>query len=259
MSSTLDLTRWVAAALVLVFHIRLNVLADSPIEPSSLCVRALYLLTHLGAQAVIWFFVLSGFLIGGSVVADLRRNRFSFRRYAISRVSRLYAVLIPALVIGLALDQARVALHGGFMPGPYDSADSHSPYAFVANALCLQTIVAPTLGSNIPLWSLAYEAWYYLLFSLLIAPFMGGRSRTARLLRFAGGVAALVFLEAHNPRLVRSFAVWLLGLAVRFCPAPLIRSATLAWVLAAAGMIAYPVLFPQIGSAATLLEHFRFT
>ena len=36
------------------------------------------------------------------------------------------------------------------------------------NAFFLQTIVGPTFGSNGPLWSLAYEWWYYVLFPLAL-------------------------------------------------------------------------------------------
>jgi peptidoglycan/LPS O-acetylase OafA/YrhL len=37
------------------------------------------------------------------------------------------------------------------------------------NAFFLQTIAGPTFGSNGPLWSLAYEWWYYVLFPLVLA------------------------------------------------------------------------------------------
>jgi peptidoglycan/LPS O-acetylase OafA/YrhL len=65
LASTLDLARGVAAALILVFHVRINVLAelDRTAGTSSLLVKSLYLLTSLGPPAVMWFFVVSGFLV----------------------------------------------------------------------------------------------------------------------------------------------------------------------------------------------------
>ena len=66
--------------------------------------RALYFITGLGHQAVIVFFVLSGFLVGGSVVRNFKQNNFSPKQYLINRVSRLYVVLLVALPVGYLLD-----------------------------------------------------------------------------------------------------------------------------------------------------------
>jgi peptidoglycan/LPS O-acetylase OafA/YrhL len=67
-------------------------------------IAAAYLITGLGHQWVIVFFVLSGYLVGGSVLRSVAVNHWSWRVYLLNRLTRLYAVLIPALVFGGLLD-----------------------------------------------------------------------------------------------------------------------------------------------------------
>jgi peptidoglycan/LPS O-acetylase OafA/YrhL len=45
---------------------------------------------------------------------------------------------------------------------------------FVGNLLQLQTIVVSSLGSNGPLWSLANEWWYYVLFGFCMIVYRPG-------------------------------------------------------------------------------------
>jgi peptidoglycan/LPS O-acetylase OafA/YrhL len=260
LSSTLDLTRWVAAGLVLIFHVRINVLADPPdwgTGIGALALRALFLVTSLGPPAVMWFFVVSGYLVGGSVASEIRQNRFSLRRYLIFRFTRLYIVLIPALLIGFALDAGRLAMFGMHVNAGGEVAHGLTPQVLLANLLFLQTIIAPPLGSNNPLWSLAYEGWYYVLFPLLLAPLMTDRLWPRRIGMFLVALAAIIFLR-HNPQLLRLFSIWVLGAALRFCPAPLIRSEGVAWALAALGMAIYGVVLDRFGGLANFVVAVTF-
>src|SRR5690606_21246995 len=132
--------------------------------------RGFYLVTALGHQAVMVFFVLSGFFIGGAVASAWENERWSWMSYVLNRVVRLEVVLLPALVLTLFWDQLGIAATGGsgydgkwhplLMSGPstMQPAD-HSPAVFLANAAFLHTIVAPVYGTNGPLWSLANEFW----------------------------------------------------------------------------------------------------
>lgn len=49
-----------------------------------------------GHEAVMVFFVLSGFFIGTSVLESFRERRWSWRAYLINRLTRLQLVLVPA-------------------------------------------------------------------------------------------------------------------------------------------------------------------
>lgn len=140
--------------------------------------KAFYFFTGLGHQAVMIFFVLSGYFVGGSVLAGLRKGSFTISRYAIARLSRLWTVLIPTLALTLLLDaigrqmapQAYAGLYGElFLSGPsLDHPISNGLPTLLGNLLFLQTIEVPVYGTNGPLWSLANEFWYYALFPLLI-------------------------------------------------------------------------------------------
>src|SRR5580692_6870518 len=99
------MVRGLAAIAVLVSHWRNFFLLDWQGLPHHTPLLAvLYFVTGFGHEAVIIFFVLSGYLIGGHVVQACRRNRWSWKRYALDRLTRLGIVLVPALLLCLVLD-----------------------------------------------------------------------------------------------------------------------------------------------------------
>lgn len=58
----------------------------------------LYWASGFGHQAVVIFFVLSGALVGGSVLRSVSNGTWSWSDYLIRRLSRLYIVLIAAML-----------------------------------------------------------------------------------------------------------------------------------------------------------------
>ena len=64
-----------------------------------------YVLTGAGHQAVIIFFVLSGYLISGSIYRMISACRWSWRKYLTHRLVQLWIVPFPALLLGLAPDR----------------------------------------------------------------------------------------------------------------------------------------------------------
>src|SRR5665647_3965432 len=96
----LDLARFIAALLVALSHLRGFVFVDFySIDHPSLVWSAFYFATGFGHQAVMAFFVLSGFLVGGTVVSGAEAAQWSWSDYAITRMTRLWIVLHPALVL----------------------------------------------------------------------------------------------------------------------------------------------------------------
>lgn len=251
-ASALDLTRWLAALLVLVYHIRENVLV-SAVDVSeglrSLPVSIVYLTTSCGDQAVTWFFITSGFLVGGGALSDILSGRFEGRSYLINRMARIYAVYLPALALGFALDLIRVGQFGINVYAGGETASSYSALTMILNLLNFQAILAPTLGSNIPLWSIAYEMFYYVMFPFVFL--MLWRSRfNALMIMILFVYFVLVF--NNNPGVISSFFFWILGAIVRFVPRPIIASPFLAWTLAAAGCLGFPALAAPLGGVAKL-------
>ena len=136
--------------------------------------KTLYFLTGFGHQAVMVFFVLSGFLISSSILRSLSAGTWSWSGYAISRATRLYVVLIPGLLFGLLWDVLGKSLFAstGLYTQPLGSfgglvvQDALTAGNFFGTLFFLQTIVCSSFGSNGPLWSIANEFWYYVLFPL---------------------------------------------------------------------------------------------
>jgi peptidoglycan/LPS O-acetylase OafA/YrhL len=138
----------------------------------------------------------------------------------------LYVVLIPALAAGWSLDSigihefAATGVYFGRWPYRlssllYDVSERMSATIALSNAANMQTILTPTLGSNGPLWSLANEYWYYILFPLLLLPFVAGQSRSARVAWAACAVALGALLY---PEILEYGSIWLLGALIRLCP-----------------------------------------
>jgi peptidoglycan/LPS O-acetylase OafA/YrhL len=180
-----------------------------------------YFVTGFGHQAVMAFFVLSGFLVGGTVVSRTESGQWSWSDYAITRMTRLWIVLFPALLLTLLWDRLGIAMTGssfydGGMTTTYNSGVGPDPsgyniLTFFGNLAFLQTISVPTFGSNVPLWSLANEFWYYVLFPLWFCA-VGLKAQAG--VRF-GAAAIAVTLSCTLPTMLLLYGlVWLLGVAV---------------------------------------------
>src|SRR5215469_10692351 len=90
----LDFLRGLAAFLVLGGHIRAYVFANytSLSEPGA-AAKLFYGVTGLGHQAVIIFFALSGFLVGGKLLDQMTSGNWNSLRYLLRRLSRLWIVM----------------------------------------------------------------------------------------------------------------------------------------------------------------------
>ncbi len=227
-SLLLDLVRALAAFVVLCEHWRNIFFVDYGILASHKAFFLLpYLLVSAGHQAIVIFFVLSGYLISGSVFRMFQRGVWSWRTYLLHRLARLWVVLVPGLVLTALLDRIGMSLHRAPAAALYSGlsgnhllGDVHalsSPLIGLANLLFLQGISVPTFGSDGALWSLANEFWYYMLFPLA---FVAVRRQTAwesRVLHASLFVAA-AWLLRHS--VLGDFPIWLLGTLLAVLPVP---------------------------------------
>jgi len=177
-----------------------------------------YFLTGLGHQAVIVFFVLSGYLIAGSILTQINKGNFDIKGYAVNRISRLYIVLIVALPLTVLLDYIgiyydKVGLYTGKVPTAtlgFSIASRLSFKYFFSSFFMLQTIVLPPLGSNSSLWSLSNEFWYYILFPCLVLSVLFIKIKRQYSFFYLFAVILLIlFLPIH---IEMYFFIWLLGL-----------------------------------------------
>ncbi len=253
-SETLDISRWLSAALVLIYHLRVNLFPDPSTTETiyrGLSGQLFLALASCGQQAVFVFFVISGFLVGGGAIADLQRGRFTLKRYASHRVARIYTVLIPALVVGLVFDAIRVHAYGLSHDAGHETGASYAATTIIGNLLCLQTIFVPTAGSNSVLWSLANEVWYYVLFGCLLAALNGdGRTRVSAAIVGSG---ALAVIAIANFKIVALMALWLIGVLARFAKAPLMRAKAPTLILTILLVVTYPYTAPYLRYAHALM------
>ncbi|MDR3576832.1 MAG: acyltransferase [Anaerolineaceae bacterium] len=180
--------------------------------------------TNPGHLAVIVFFVLSGYLVGGGTLRAWQRNVWTWREYAIQRMSRLWVVLIPALVLTVSIDRLGISLFGfsGIYGGP-TGQDSIAPNilsrldakTFFGCLFFVQDILTKTLGSDSPLWTLSYEFWFYIAFPL----FLGAATRRYSL-RWRLGSAALLIATGMfaGPKIAAYYLIWLLGASLQLIP-----------------------------------------
>jgi len=247
----LDMLRGVAALAVVMGHIRGFVFVSyGELTAPGPGVEALYAASSLGHQAVVAFFALSGYLVGGQALRGILLGAWSFPDYMIARLARLWTVAIPALLLTLIVDWTGRALGGG---AGYDGAwyalaasgpNQQSPAdlsasTFLGNLAFLQMIAVPVYGSNGPLWSLANEFWYYVLGPLVAITVLMRRCwpQSARV-----GVAALIIAVLLPGPLVLLGLIWAAGALVNHVAAvrshsfmghPLYLAATILLVVAA--------------------------
>jgi peptidoglycan/LPS O-acetylase OafA/YrhL len=218
-SLLIALMRGLAALQVAAAHLRAEMFPGlRDVGHPAIHYQVLAFATGFAHQAVVVFFLISGWLVGGSLLNKLPAAGSAATTtaaggdspwcvYAIDRLTRLWTVLVPALGLMLLVG----LLTGAVDPARTDAAtaNDYSAAAFFGNLLGLQTMAVDNYGGNYALWSLANETWYYIEFPVLLIAFTSP-SRTRRL-----AVAALLLLLCTTLRLPITvyFLLWLLGAA----------------------------------------------
>ena len=206
-SILISVLRGLAALIVATAHLRAAMYpAVRDIASPPLWFQGLAFVSGFAHQAVLVFFVISGWLVGGSLLNRIGEPH-AIASYTIDRLTRLWTVLIPTFLLTLvfALGIGATSLDAIDL----SPANPYSTTSFAGNLLGLQRVLVPVFGGNFPLWSLANETWYYLLFPLLAAACTTS-GRTARV----SCAAALLVLAALLPTTITAyFLVWLLGVA----------------------------------------------
>jgi peptidoglycan/LPS O-acetylase OafA/YrhL len=153
-----DFIRFLAAALVVHAH-----LVEYQLVPSYLLLNIGSNHLELGREAVIIFFILSGYVISYTTAVKSQ----SPKQYFIARASRIYSVALPVLLLSFAIGAIGVY----FAPEKYADFYQYSkPYLYIPFHLLFLGEISffhekPFL--LVPYWSLSYEVWYYALFAVV--------------------------------------------------------------------------------------------
>lgn len=169
------------AAVYVVFH---HLFADG----LTLFGKNINVLFKFGQEAVILFFVLSGFVIYYSY--NVGKDK-SFKTFFLKRFLRIYIPLFIVFATDAILKKA-----GGY------EFTKNTLYDLVGNILMLQDVASlkpnvvcsPFLG-NSPLWSLSYEWWFYLVFFFVYNKF---KDKSSLIVYLIGTIATITYLIYPN-------------------------------------------------------------
>jgi peptidoglycan/LPS O-acetylase OafA/YrhL len=209
---------------VVAAHVCAFVMSDeSKAGPLNLGLRLFYAMENAGDVAVMVFFVVSGFLVGGQALLRIANgNEFDLSHYSIQRFSRIYTVFVPALLATVALDYVgrQYFNASGLYTSPaglgagslgYAIAGRDDAATLIGNVLMLQTIAVEPYGGNGPLWSLANEWWYYVIFGLFLVSVSKNRAPIYRAAALSAGV---IILSVMPDTISWWFSIWLLGVGL---------------------------------------------
>ena len=188
----LDLVRLLAAGTVFAVHANYDRFTGG--------LPIFWRLSSLGNDAVMVFFVLSGFVI--AYVSHQKEK--TVKEYFASRFARLYSVAAPALLLTVVLDFIGSRINYAIYDGWWFQAD-HPVWRLLANFFFVNELWFSSIRpfSNGPFWSLGYEFWYYALFAA--AYYLKGPRQYFL-------IAAIGLLV--GPKILMLFPIWLLGVWV---------------------------------------------
>ncbi len=181
----LDLIRFLAAVAVLLSHL------------SDLLFNSSFRIFNIGHEAVVIFFVLSGFVISYSV----KTKNYNCTEYFVARFSRIYSVAIPAIFLTILLDVIGTSVCRDCYQDMYVALD-YPLIRFLASITFTGELwfISILSFSNIPFWSIHYEVFFYVFFGVMLY--------THKKYKFA--LLVLLLLIA-GPKIAILLPLWLFG------------------------------------------------
>jgi len=195
----LDTVRFFAAFIVVLAHAKYFLFGDYghlALSSQNIFNAAFFFLCRVSNEAVIIFFVLSGFLVGGANVNKMQEGKFNYIEYSIDRLARIYVPLIPALVFSGAVY--------------YSLGNKINIPDFFGNVFQLQGVFVDVFSANGPLWSLSYECWFYLALPVFYCIVNGSKFSLVWFLVLVAFFAVFVKLDSTY------LFCWLIGLVAFF-------------------------------------------
>lgn len=201
----LDLLRLLAAAMVLLSHY--------PLTELQAAITDRY---NFGYDAVIVFFVLSGYVISHAVDTKEKDGL----TYSVNRIARIFPVAAVAVLLSLGLMVWGKQYNSQLYPDGFQlqtTAYFLSRTLFFTNEFWWDDIRP---FGNGPYWSLAFEVWSYIIFGLAVFTRAGWRV----------GLLLLAMLIT-GPKQWLMLPIWLAGVAAYRCRDSILLKPILAWLL----------------------------
>lgn len=202
--------------MVVVQHCRSLVIKDYSPSSHGLA-KFLYALTGFSHQAVVIFFVISGYLVGGKAVRLWRESRvteLAAKKFVIDRFSRIFIVLWPVLAItafvALVAPDARILHDSHWSIGLADVRGSTTPGSWASHVVLLNELAAPGVEWNRSLWSLTFEWTYYMIAAAMLLAVIRRPSRFAIAIG-AYAIGLIVLSAIARPQLLAMFPFWIAG------------------------------------------------
>jgi peptidoglycan/LPS O-acetylase OafA/YrhL len=188
--AVLDAVRGAAALYVVCHHARILLLMSldqvryAHLSDLSRALVNSYSIFVFGHQAVVLFFVLSGFCIHyrqANQLQSIEPLTFNWKDYALRRLIRIVPPFYWAILFTFGIDWATRAVNA-----PLVAHGTSNLYAnflifqytgiatLAGNLIFVQSLIVQPFGNDTPLWSLAYEFYLYALYPLYL------RIRTTR-------------------------------------------------------------------------------
>lgn len=198
-SNRLHAVRWGAAFIVLLGHVEMVAKWRTGVSVWPWAFQVAHL-------AVMAFFVLSGFII-----AHVSTKTPALSIYMQERITRIYSVLVPAVILTILLDRFGRSINPDF----YQTFSAASQYALrlFVNVLGLQGWRGHRIqfGTNSPLWSIGYEMFFYIVFGFLFFKLLTPDLDWKKKSRWLAVTLALTVLAGFE--MACYFLIWALGVA----------------------------------------------
>ncbi|MGL4673424.1 MAG: acyltransferase family protein, partial [Wohlfahrtiimonas sp.] len=177
-----------------------------PIYPTIML--PIYLLAHACVMAL---FALSGFLICQSACNNIQQNgQFIIQKYVKARINRIVPPLYSACGFLLLL----------YWLSPFVFASGNREFTIISDTMSqanmslntesilgvlffVNGFITETPASNFAFWSLSFEAWFYILFGLLLLP--------NRKMGTSFALLCLIILSTLNYVFLLYVCIWIAG------------------------------------------------
>jgi peptidoglycan/LPS O-acetylase OafA/YrhL len=258
----IDYIRGVAAFSVVIGHVRAMYFGGLP-NTASIIESFFYFFTGFATHAVYVFFGLSGYLLGG-IVKKYSGNSFTLLQQFIRRILRLWVVLVPSLLFTLICHYflSPDILAGNYrevwQSGPSNSSGySIDATTFLTNLFFLNEYFGLSYGINSPLWSLSFEATFYVSIFAICSS-----NRSIVMLPVVVAVAILLYFNSH---MIGGAVVFTIGALLKafFKTTMNLRKSILCLLLFLIIMVCSRIMpeynfgfFPLIGVFSILVVHY---